>query len=158
LQQFTADRRQLHAAIDRIRWNPLGRGGGGAFAPISSAASDDTTAAADERLNEFRADLFSVGTLGAINFVGRALSDLPGRTSLVLMSDGFKIFNRERDNRRVLDALEHLTDLANRASVVIYTVDARGLPTLGLTAEDSGRGHSPQQIQERLEQRRTDYF
>jgi len=158
LQQFTGDRRQLHAAIDRIRWNPLGRGGVGAFAPISSAGGDDTAAAADERLNEFRADLFSVGTLGAINFVVRALAELPGRKSLILMSDGFKIFNRERDNRRVLDALEHLTDLANRASVVIYTLDARGLQTLGLTAEDSGRGFSPQQVQERLEQRRTDYF
>ena len=27
LQQFTSDKRQLHAAINNVRWNPLGRGG-----------------------------------------------------------------------------------------------------------------------------------
>ena len=35
LQQFTSDRRQLYAAIERIRWNSLGRGGTGAFAPLT---------------------------------------------------------------------------------------------------------------------------
>jgi VWFA-related protein len=34
LQQFTADKRQLYAAIDHIRWNPSGTGLVGAFAPI----------------------------------------------------------------------------------------------------------------------------
>ncbi|HKQ53779.1 MAG TPA: VWA domain-containing protein, partial [Pyrinomonadaceae bacterium] len=36
LQQFTSDRRQLYAAIERVKWYPTGRGGIGAFAPIES--------------------------------------------------------------------------------------------------------------------------
>jgi VWFA-related protein len=35
LQQFTSDKRQLYAAIERVRWNPSGRGGISAFASIS---------------------------------------------------------------------------------------------------------------------------
>ena len=34
LQQFTTDKRLLNAAIERIRWNPNGRGGISAFAAI----------------------------------------------------------------------------------------------------------------------------
>jgi len=36
LQQFTSDKRQLNAAIERIRWYMNGRGGVGAFGPINS--------------------------------------------------------------------------------------------------------------------------
>jgi VWFA-related protein len=158
LQQFTADRRQLHAAVERIRWNPLGRGGIGAFAPISSGAGSDEGASAEERLDEFRHELFSVGTLGAIHFVVQGLRELPGRKSVILLSDGFKIFNRDRDNRRVLDSLQQLTDLANRASVVIYTIDTRGLQTLGLTAADNVSRLDAEQVRTRLEERSSDFF
>src|SRR5436190_12245768 len=34
LQQFTSDKRQLYAAIDRVKWNAIGRSGVGAFAAI----------------------------------------------------------------------------------------------------------------------------
>jgi len=34
LQQFTADKRQLYAAVERVKWNSLGRGGVSAFAPM----------------------------------------------------------------------------------------------------------------------------
>ncbi|HEX2640997.1 MAG TPA: VWA domain-containing protein [Pyrinomonadaceae bacterium] len=34
LQQFTTDKRQLYAAIERLRWNPAGTGNIGAFAPL----------------------------------------------------------------------------------------------------------------------------
>src|SRR6185295_5942004 len=36
LQQFTSDKRQLYAAVEKVKWNPLGRGGIGAFAPLGS--------------------------------------------------------------------------------------------------------------------------
>lgn len=53
LQQFTADKRQLYAAIDRIKYYLGGRGAVGAFAPIGSnslpGASRDLQAASDER-------------------------------------------------------------------------------------------------------------
>src|SRR6185369_13323644 len=45
---------------------------------------------------------------------------------------------------RVQTALESLTDFANRASVVIYTMDVRGLPTFGLQAQDNVQMSLPQ--------------
>ena len=36
LQQFTADKRILYEAIERVRWNLLGRGGVSAFAALGS--------------------------------------------------------------------------------------------------------------------------
>lgn len=180
LQQFTTDKRQLYAAIERIRWYPLGRGGISAFAPIrndslsgglsrpSGEASDGQTAAAtsenanrprgEEALEEFREEIFTVGTLGALNFVIRGLRELPGRKAVVLVSDGIPIFNRSGESTRVLDALRRLVDLANRASAVIYTVDARGLPTLGLTAADDVSGMTAEEIERRLNDRRSSYF
>ncbi|HEX8921332.1 MAG TPA: VWA domain-containing protein, partial [Pyrinomonadaceae bacterium] len=37
LQQFTSDKRQLYATIERVRWNPNGRGGIAAFAPLEGS-------------------------------------------------------------------------------------------------------------------------
>ena len=154
LQQFTADKRQLYAAIDRVRWNPLGRSGTSVFAPIqsdsaSSRSTGDPRASAvqgrgeeslggniQESEGDLRTEIYSVGTLGALNFVVRGLRELPGRKSVILLSDGFRLYNREQSSLRVIDSLRKLTDLANRASVVIYTIDARGVQTLTLTAED----------------------
>ncbi len=171
LQQFTSDKRQLYAAIERVRWNPQGRGGVGAFAPIQAdpmaqmreqLPNQDSAdmRSAGEDVDRFREDLFAVGTLGAVNYVVRGMRELPGRKSILLMSDGIKIFNQDDPTRstRVLDALRRLTDLANRASVVIYTMDARGLQTLGLTAADSTSGLSSDQLETQLQNRRNDLF
>src|SRR5690349_7381927 len=165
LQQFTSDKRQLYAAIDRVKYNAVGRGGMSAFAPIESStindpnvADDANTAQAD--FDQFREDVFAVGTLGALNYVIRGLRELPGRKSILLLSDGIKIFNRDDPSRsdRVLSALQKLTDLANRASVVIYTMDARGLQTLSITAADNVSGMSAQQVEDQLSNRRSDFF
>jgi VWFA-related protein len=167
LQQFTTDRRQLAAAIDRVKWNPTGRSGVGAFAPIAgdplagaNLSGDDEANSASEDFDRFREDIFAVGTLGALNYVVRGLRELPGRKSVILLSDGIRILNRKdpSQSERVLQALRRLLDLANRASVVIYTIDARGLPTLGLTAEDSGANMRPDQVFQALSARRQDFF
>jgi VWFA-related protein len=155
LQQFTTDKRLLHAAIDRINWYPMGRSGAGAFTPVGVPTSNPgiDSEYADE-MDTFRRNVFSVGTLGSVGYVITGLRELPGRKSVVLVSDGITIFNRVRqtaergafslsdrrrrefDNSTVFDSIRRLTDLANRASVVIYTLDARGLQTLGITAAD----------------------
>lgn len=175
LQQFTSDKRQLYAAIERVRWNPQGRGGVSAFAPLETNPGEQARADAEngvedkeeeptrsgiEDLNRFREDIFAVGTLGAINYVVRGMRELPGRKSILLMSDGIKIFNQDDSSlsTRVLDALRRLTDLANRASVVIYTMDARGLQTLSLSASDSVSGMTPEALEDRLASRRSDFF
>src|SRR5205807_4155279 len=82
LQQFTADKRQLYAAIERVKWNALGRGGVSAFAAIQAPTAGAGGAEIDamtEEQNQTRDETFSVGTLGAISYVVRGLKELPGR-------------------------------------------------------------------------------
>ena len=54
--------------------------------------------------------------------------------------------------------LRQLVDAANRASVVIYTMDARGLVYTGLTAADDTSGRSSDQIESELSDRRAQLF
>jgi VWFA-related protein len=184
LQQFTSDKRQLYAAIERVRWNPQGRAGISAFAPIGRELDDPQENDGSEQqgrsardlsneADQFREELFTVGTLGALNYIIRGLKELPGRKSVLLISDGFNVINTPHAttsgkvdtdnlgsgrNDRVLEALRRLTDLANRASVVIYTMDPRGLPTLGFSAEDNVSNLRPDQLQSALTNRSNDYI
>lgn len=164
LQQFTADKRMLYAAIERIKFSFMGRAGISAFASIEDDSLDtlykrpglkggkdgvdfsqpDPNLArlspergAREDENNYKEEIFSVGTLGALNFIVRGLRELPGRKSVVLLSDSLPLEISGAGSERILTALHQLTDLANRASVNIYTIDARGLPTLNLAAQDN---------------------
>ena len=165
LQQFTTDKRQLYAALEKVKWNPSGRGGISAFAPLREglpqppgAQPAETTPEAD--LEQFREEVFTVGTLGALNYVIRGLGQLPGRKQVVLFSDGLRLWNRSDPfaESRVLGAIRVLLDVANRASVVINTMDARGLQVLELGAADSTANMSQQDVLDRLSQRRADFL
>jgi VWFA-related protein len=160
LQQFTSDKRQLYAAIERVKWYSSGRGGVSAFAPIADNSSANADAqASQEDLDQFREDVFSVGTLGAVRYVVKGLRELPGRKSVLLISDGFKITSRDQQQTlRAFEELRRLVDEAGRASVVIYTINATGLQTLGLTAADSTGRMNPVQIQQQLMNRRAAAF
>ena len=140
LQQFTADKRMLYAAIDRVKFNAMGRVGVSSFAPLGGG--EEMGAAAMEERNE----IFSVGTLGAIRYVVNGLRELPGRKSVVLFSENLKLFNADGMSQRVMDEVRHLTDAANRSSVVIYSIDPRGLQVHSLTAADDTRGMNQRQL------------
>jgi VWFA-related protein len=155
LQQFTSDKRQLYAAVDRVKFNMIGRSGVAAFAPITGG---DEPSDAEIRGDEFRETSFSVGTLGAINFVVNGLRELPGRKSVIIFSDNMRLFNSEGMNQMVLDSLQRLTDLCNRASVVLYTIDPRGLPTLSLTAADRPDASRPDRLAEQMSRRHQQYW
>ena len=168
LQQFTSDKRLLYAAIERVRWNPNGRGGLGPFAAIDADPVEEERAqqglggpASTSDSDRAREDIFAVGTLGALNFVVRGLKDLPGRKSVILFSDGFRLLNREGGHQRVLDALQRLTDQANRASVVIYSIDARGIQVLNESAADNTmtmhQDVSPDKMQAALNERKVQF-
>ena len=169
LQQFTSDRRQLYAAIERVKWNPIGSGQMGAFDPLQPTVdtgvpergpeSGERTIDGARRENEdFRESVFATGTLGAISYVVRGMETLPGRKSIMLLSDGFRLFTEEatgfRETGRVMNHVRALVERANRASVVIYTMDGRGLQYTGLTAADSTGGRSRGQIQQEISRRR----
>ncbi|MBV9958472.1 MAG: VWA domain-containing protein [Acidobacteria bacterium] len=167
LQQFTSDKRLLTVAIENLRWNQLGRGGLSAFAPLQGKNMADELAGevpggsgggtgASDDLDEFRGEFFTVGTLGALSYIVQGLRELPGRKSVMLFSDGIILNNTENQstsfanssgvqsletrNNRIMDSLSKLIEFANRASVVIYTMDVRGLQGLGLTAADNAQG------------------
>ncbi len=146
LQQFTSDKRVLYAAIKRVRWSPNGRGGINVFQPANPSDFGVTGSPAQaggpidlhDQFNEFREDVFAVGTMGAINYVVKGMRELPGRKAVVLFSDGFGIYGSNKDisglgkdirrpNPRLLDSFQRLIEMANRASVTIYPMDARGI-------------------------------
>ncbi len=149
LQQFTADKRQLYAAIDRVKFNAVGRVGIGSFAPLGSEpdlGSDDANDFRD-RSDATRNEIFAVGTLGAIGYVVNGLRELPGRKAVVLFSENMQLFNpNDGMSDRVRENMRHLVDSANRSSVVVYSIDPRGLQYTGITAADNTRGMSAEQI------------
>jgi VWFA-related protein len=169
LQQFTSDKQQLYAAIEHVKWCPNCLAGVSAFAPLTGAdptvdnagntAGEDKTSPS-ETLDQFREEVFSVGTVGALSYVVRGLRELPGRKSVLLVSDGLRLFDLTNPDRniRVRQALERLIDQANRASVVVYTMDARGLQTVGLTAADNTSGFTAAQLQEQMSSRSMELF
>lgn len=172
-QQFTSDKNQLYSTIEKIRWNANGRAGVSAFAPIEPSLLEDMQAMGGEvsdediqednqrtkQFNEFREDIFSIGTLGAINFIVKGMGELPGRKSIMLFSDGFAICSQDNPDRcaRMVDQVKQLTDLCNRAAVTIYTQDARGLVYTGITAADRVNGN-PQAIQNAMQTRSNQLF
>ncbi len=92
---------------------------------------------------------FAAGTLGSINFVIRALRDMPGRKAVILFSDGIPALMGGLAGGGILDGLRQLADLANRSAVVLYAVDARGLQDFGLTAVDNTlRDENPMSVTE----------
>jgi VWFA-related protein len=167
LQQFTTDRRLLTAAIDRVRWSFQSRSGVAAFTAV---VPDSSTTAFTKRplrpaeppppfgvdIERERSDLAAAGSLGALEYVLRGIEDLPGRKSVVFVSEGMDLGIRDHKANRVWNTFTRVMDRANRAGVVVYTVDARGLQTGLMTGEDDpqtpkvssgiGSNTSPEQI------------
>ena len=169
LQQFTNDKRQLHAAIDKLRWNPLGYGKTSTFEQLQPkynarfpsrppSTGERTVEGLRREADDYRQSIFASGTLAAVNFVVRGMQDLPGRKSIMLLSDGFRLYSEDalgfREWSRTMEALRRAVDAANRASVVIYTVEARGLEINSLTAADSTSGWSRTEIKQAESDRR----
>jgi VWFA-related protein len=143
--QFTSDRRQLNAAIEQMRWVPLGRGGISAQRPLNEQATSADirdNIQFTEEMEESRAGQFSVGTLGSLSAIVDGMRDMPGRKSLLLISEAFRMFSAQGRNTQLIQALRQLTDRANENSVTIYTLDASGLQSYTFEASDRVAGYS----------------
>ena len=155
LQQFTSNKRQLYAAIERVKWNPRGVGNFGSFDPIEPTMNETLRRQGDPEVtkedlkaekdfqrgfSDFRESVFTAGTLGALKYVVSGMGELPGRKSVILFSDGLKILSRSDSGSfgatRVLEFLKNLVEEANKKSVIFYPMDARGLVYTGFTAAD----------------------
>ncbi len=143
LQQFTTDRRVLFNAIDHLRWYPCSRAGLHVFTPLGTEPTRADAPCGGTR------NIY--GTLQVLKFIVDGMRELPGRKSLVLMSDYLPIETQEpaTGSLNVADGgisdvrtnytaqLKKVAEMAIRASVVIYSVDTRGLAYTGITAADS---------------------
>lgn len=175
-QQFTSDKRILMAAIEKVKWNAA-LGKIGIFEPFKPTLKEmiNGTVRSDgsvrqtqgnEQDREFEQDnkelregIFAAGTLGAIRYVIRGMNEMPGRKAVVLFSDGFDIYDSNGKNTNmgavyVVQALDKLIEEANRAGVIVNTIDARGLQTPGMfMAEDDLSNQSMENLIEIQDQR-----
>ena len=106
LQQFTSNKQQLYAAVERVKWNTAGRNRFGSFDPIEPTMAERNRAVQDpftsdrdirqekefnQAFSDFQESIFTIGTLGALKYIVNGMGDLPGRKSVILFSDGFQI-------------------------------------------------------------------
>jgi VWFA-related protein len=150
LLQFTTDKRLLHDAINHIRYDSRSRVGVTSFAPAGSRGGMPAAAAA-ERRSEINA-----GSISAITNVVNGLKELPGRKTVVLFTEDLRIMAGMNVDPRAQEGLDRLADAASRASVVISSIDPRGLQTLQLTAADAPR--NPRGASNIPQQRATQMF
>ena len=151
LQQFTTDKRMLHAAIDRVRYQLGGGGQGGAVKALGGAGQDIDPAPLAALLQR----RFAVGTLGAMRHLASGMRNMPGRKSIVVFSDGFAIRRniKQQDPPVTVAEARQVTDRANRSAVTIYAVDTRGLAVTSLRADDDVQGMEVAEVTDALEDR-----
>lgn len=141
LQQFTSDKEELYAAVEQMKYNPV-VGRAGAFLPFGAESfagqGGFITQSSDLVNGGGMVDLGNV-SLTITNHIVRGMRNLPGRKAVMLLSEGFSI-----SNSGIREGIKLVVDSAQRSGVVIYTMDPRGLETLGLSAADH-IGLSPQQ-------------
>jgi VWFA-related protein len=77
-------------------------------------------------------------TLATLEDVVRSVRVLPGRKSVILLSDGFFLGGSQASNYY---DLRQITDAATRAGMMIYALDARGLVTSAADVSQPGFGN-----------------
>ena len=138
---------------EQIRENMSGGG---------SELSDKAKASIEQRssvepLPEINRNLIATsGALGVLNSTISAMTRLPGRKSVLYAADGiYSLFDRGMsasieglggsasiftETKKLEEDLRGITEIANRATIAIYTLDSRGALPLGFSASDSMRG------------------
>ena len=167
LQQFTSDKRLLYAAIENVRWNSLGKGGISPFKPLGSDGfseeeeeNEESSQTGSNDPDAFRNEILISGSLGTLRYIIEGMSEMPGRKSVLYLSDGFALFSQNAEGMteatETLNAVRRVIDAAYRSSVVIYALDARGLQSAGITAADNVRSAS--EIDSATSSRRAELF
>ena len=168
LQDFTPDKRMLLAAVDRVSWtsNAVGTGSASAYEPIGQPSLWGFLSM--NLAQEDKADLTNRATLettASLQRVIRGMADLPGRKSVVLLTDGLRLTSPNEQNPMdgstdigtgsflspIYASMRRLADESVRAGVVLYAIDTRGLNSLRALASDRlappepppGRGSAP---------------
>lgn len=156
LQQYTNDKSILLKIVEKIRWYPP-------LGICNSITGENYEAARNEatlkpggtfesdrdkefkaKVSSFNSDNQAIGAVGVMNYVIKGLYPVGGRKILFLMSDSLPLVINTGANKQSIsqasDAIKRLTVLANRASVVINTIDVRGLDVPMMSAQDNPGG------------------
>lgn len=133
---FTSDKKQLLEALEQVKYNPVSRQG------LHRSTGRPHTRATMARNRNLAMD-----TLATLWKTVSVMKRLPFRKSLILVSDGLHTLDTQfAIDNGIQHATHHLADACHRASVVIYTIDARGLQTQKqFTAEISSSEFSQRQ-------------
>jgi len=155
LQQFTTDKRVLHAAIDEARYRLRDRWPGVTDFNPGRPDFGQARVLHDLHLRPFytryEEERRISQTASALRTIVEGLRYLPGRKSVVLVSGSMILRARPgepNDWALYEQSLQDVADAANRSSVVIYGIDPRGvhpntvalrvLGTTAIVAEGSG--------------------
>ena len=152
LQQFTTDKRLLLRAIENLRWNISSRLGVSVLPPVGLDIDPPLSSNIQYPIMD---------TLRAIRFILNGMREMPGRKSMLLLSDSLPVESEvlslpstpiraaiPSEDRSESDpwptemygnnlALQRVAELAIRASVVIYAANTAGLLPTGITAADN---------------------
>ena len=131
--RFTYSRPQLRAAVSRLRFSLHGFPTTSVFDAVSAPDAwpfSDPFALHRERTT-------AEAVLQRIEEIATLLPAEGGRKAIVLVSEGFPVFGHAWSLDTVNSAMRRLVDRANRAGVVIYAVDPRGLVNTGPSAADA---------------------
>ena len=152
LQQFTTDKRLLLRAIENLRWNISSRLGVSMLPPVGLDIDPPLSSNIQYPIMD---------TLQAIRFILNGMREMPGRKSMLLLSDSLPVESEvlslpstpiraaiPSEDRSESDpwptemygnnlALQRVAELAIRASVVIYAANTAGLLPTGITAADN---------------------
>jgi VWFA-related protein len=128
-EDFSGDIPALRKKIETLRYNVMSSQQRPSGRMMGSTAYDP------------REEAFTVGTLGTVNQLVRAMKELPGRKAVVLATDGFSILDRGSLGSdgiltlrpRVTQAIKQLADDANRSFVVLHAVDTRRLAPIDIS-------------------------
>ena len=157
MAQFTSNQAQLLATVRRIRWYGTGRGGLFALNSMTPFDNNENGVALPGYSSGAPPDLssreFFGGSLGALGFVIERLSKFPGRKSLVVVSENLPLTTLAAQTSGATNVLDKLIELANQHSIVISTMDARGLSKPGLTADDSQYNLAANQVEKKVRER-----
>jgi len=144
-QQYTSDKAQLLRVIRKIRWYPPSGTCALSDGSFSEAARANTfnrmtpngvrsvaIESEEERQRREASEDSSrnnqiVGTIGVLRYALKGLAKVGGRKVVFLLSDGMPLRSRGGAILSATDVLRDLTDFANRASVVINSIDVRGV-------------------------------
>ena len=152
LQDFTTDKRMLLAAVDQVRWtsNAVGIGGASAYEQIGQPGLEGIGAldlAQYDKIDSI--ERATLKTAASLLRVVRGMADLPGRKSVILISDGLRLTSPDEMDPSgatatgsgaflgpIFGAMRGIADESVRAGVVLYAIDTRGLNSLTAGAAD----------------------